>query len=249
MIGPFRPRRSGVRSTSSVTVSPSSTPRPSTGSYRAARPCSCVSVCSTAFSSSVTAGRRSEIVFSGPGIDGRQRLERGGKRERLPFVERHVLHVGRVDRLEAALAQRLVDGARDQVVRDVVENLLAESLLDERRRNLALAESGNARLPAVAAGDAIDFGVDDVARNFDGNALLGFSEIGEFGFHYRIIPWPTFALRSGIRFCMSSRPAGASEGWKGGVEPPRPFGHRILSPARLPVPPLSHARSCPGTTM
>src|SRR5688500_6691009 len=27
---------------------------------------------------------------------------------------------------------------------------------------------------------------------------------------------------------------------KGGVEPPWPFGHRILSPARLPVPPLSH---------
>src|SRR5436190_1166351 len=26
---------------------------------------------------------------------------------------------------------------------------------------------------------------------------------------------------------------------KGGVEPPRPYGHRILSPARLPVPPLS----------
>jgi hypothetical protein len=25
---------------------------------------------------------------------------------------------------------------------------------------------------------------------------------------------------------------------KEGVEPPRPFGHRILSPARLPVPPL-----------
>ena len=127
------------------------------------------------------------------GIDGRQRLERGGKRERLPFVERHILHVGRVDRLEAALAQRLVDRARDEVVRDVVENLLAESLLDEGRRHLALAESGNARLPAVAAGHAIDFCVDDVARNFDGNALLGFSEIGEFGFHYRIIP---FELRA-----------------------------------------------------
>ena|SRR5437016_4424300 len=27
---------------------------------------------------------------------------------------------------------------------------------------------------------------------------------------------------------------------KGGVEPPRPCGHRILSPARLPVPPLPH---------
>ena len=26
---------------------------------------------------------------------------------------------------------------------------------------------------------------------------------------------------------------------KGGVEPPKPFGYRILSPARLPIPPLS----------
>src|SRR3954468_22294881 len=30
---------------------------------------------------------------------------------------------------------------------------------------------------------------------------------------------------------------------KGGVEPPKPFGYRILSPARLPVPPLSHGWS------
>ena len=66
----FSPAAVGVRSTSRVTVSPSSTPRPSTGSYRAARFCSCVRVCSTAFSSSVTAGRRSEIVFSGPGSMG-----------------------------------------------------------------------------------------------------------------------------------------------------------------------------------
>ena len=47
---------------------------------------------------------------------------------------------------------------------------------------------------------------------------------------------------------------------KEGVEPPRPCGHRILSPARLPVPPLphssyytkegaaNHARSNPGET-
>ncbi len=142
-----------------------------------------------------------------------------------PSSSAHVLHVGRVDGLEAALAQRFVDRARNEVVRDVVENLLAESLLDEGGRNLALAESGNARLPAVAAGYAIDLRVDDVARNFDGNALLGFTEIGEFGFHYRIIPFGSAS--EGVR--------------KGGVEPPRPFGHRILSPARLPVPPLSHA--------
>src|SRR5438132_12518989 len=36
------------------------------------------------------------------------------------------------------------------------------------------------------------------------------------------------------------QPCPASEGVrKGGVEPPKPFGYRILSPARLPVPPLS----------
>ena len=142
------------------------------------------SVFSTASSSSVTAGRRSEIVFQRARIDRRQRLERGGKCERLTFVERHVLHVRRVDGLEAALAQRFVDGARNEIVRDVVENLLAEPLLDERRRNLALTESGNARLPAVAARHAVDLGVDDVAGNFDGDALLGLAEIGEFGFHY-----------------------------------------------------------------
>ena len=92
-----------------------------------------------------------------------------------PSSSDDVLHVGRVDRLEPALAQRLVDRARNQVVRDVVENLLAEPLLDEGRRHLALAESGNARLPAVAARDAIDLRIDDVAGNFDGDALLGFS--------------------------------------------------------------------------
>ena len=128
------------------------------------------------------------MVSKGPGIDGRERLERGRKRQRLSFVDRHVLHVRRVDGFQAALAQHLVDGARDQIVRDVVKNLLAEPLLDERRRNLALAEPRYARLPAIAAGYAIDFGVDDAAGNFHGDALLGFTEIGEFGFHYRIIP-------------------------------------------------------------
>jgi glycosyltransferase involved in cell wall biosynthesis len=31
---------------------------------------------------------------------------------------------------------------------------------------------------------------------------------------------------------------------KGGVEPPKPFGYRILSPARLPIPPLSLGNGC-----
>ena len=30
---------------------------------------------------------------------------------------------------------------------------------------------------------------------------------------------------------------------EGGLEPPRPFGHRNLNPARLPIPPLARATS------
>ena len=33
---------------------------------------------------------------------------------------------------------------------------------------------------------------------------------------------------------------------KEGLEPPRPFGHKILSLARLPVPPLPHPLYCSG---
>src|SRR5688572_2926773 len=149
-------------------------------------------------------------------IDRRQRFERRGEGERLPFVERNVLHVWRVHRLEAALAQRLVDRARDQVVRDVVENLLAESLLDEGGRNFALSESWDTRLPAVTAGDAIDFGVDDVARNFDGNAFLCFGEIGEFGFHFLIL----YRLHSVARATAGEAPNRRANGAKGGSRTP-----------------------------
>ena len=36
---------------------------------------------------------------------------------------------------------------------------------------------------------------------------------------------------------------------KGGFEPPQPFGYRILNPARLPVPPLSHGPPCLHETL
>ena len=111
-------------------------------------------------------------VSSGPGSIGGSVSNVAVKVSACPSSSDDVLHVGRVDRLEAALAQRLVDRAGNQIVRDVVENLLAETLLDERRRDLALPEARNAGLPAVAARDAIDLRIDDVARNFDGDAFL-----------------------------------------------------------------------------
>ena len=65
-----------------------------------------------------------------------------------------VAHVRRVDGLHAPLAQRIVDGARDQIVRDVVKDLLLEALLDDARRRLAGPEAGDARLARVVARDA-----------------------------------------------------------------------------------------------
>ena len=73
---------------------------------------------------------------------------------------------------------------------------------------------GHPRLFRVSLGNASNLGVDDLARDLDRDGLLGFGDVGEFGFHQR-------------------------EMRKGGLEPPYPFGYQILSLARLPVPPLS----------
>ena len=44
------------------------------------------------------------------------------------------------------------------------------------------------------------------------------------------------------------RPAGLSAVREGGVEPPRPFGHWNLNPARLPIPPPAHWVCRPSPT-
>ena len=79
-------------------------------------------------------------------VERRDGVERRGERERPAFFDVHVAHVGRVHRFDAAFAQRIVHRARDQVVRDVVEDLVLEALLDDARRRLAGTESGDARL-------------------------------------------------------------------------------------------------------
>ena len=94
------------------------------------------------------------------GIEWRDRVERRREGQRLAFFDCHVADVGRVDRLEAALAQRLVDGARNQVVRDVVQDLVLEALLDDAGRCLSRPEAGHPRLPGIVPRDAIDLGVD-----------------------------------------------------------------------------------------
>ena len=119
-------------------------------------------------------------------VERRHGLDGGRERERLSLFERDVLDVRRVHRLDAALLQRFIDGARNEAVHHVVEDLLLEPLLDERGRHLAGPEAGNARLLGVALGDAIDLGVDDVARDLDREGLLRVADVSEFGFHRAI---------------------------------------------------------------
>ncbi len=69
------------------------------------------------------------------------RLEVGDERQRLALFEHDVLDVRRGDRLEAALAQRLADEPRNQVVRDVVQDLVLVALPDDGRRHLARPET------------------------------------------------------------------------------------------------------------
>ena len=116
-------------------------------------------------------------------LDRRQRLEVRHERQRLAFFDGHVPDVGRRDRLEAALAQRVADQARNQVVRDVVQDLVLVALPDDGRRHFARPEAGHARRARIALGHAVDLGVDDVGGNFEGEVLAGLADLGEFGLH------------------------------------------------------------------
>ena len=70
----------------------------------------------------------------------------------------------------------------NEPVHHVVEDLIAEPLLDDRRRHLARPEAGDRDL-LVALRDAIDLGVDDGAVDLDRDGLLGLADVGEFGLH------------------------------------------------------------------
>src|SRR6185295_19004014 len=91
------------------------------------------------------------------------------------------------------------------------------------------------------------------------HVLAGFVDVDEFGFHVQYRLRSTFALRASVDTpsragaCTPKLPpsrcalrrAGARMRWerrsaKGGRRTLMAVNHRILSPARLPVPPLSH---------
>ncbi len=164
-------------------MSPASTPRPSTGSNRAARSRSRWSAELDRFVGHRARRPRQRQRRVIARLERRQRVERRREGERLPLLDRHVADVRRVDRLDAALAQRVVDRARDEVVRDVVQDLVLEALLDDPRRRLARPEAGDPRLARVVARRAVDRGVHHVAGNLDAHVLARLVDVDEFGFH------------------------------------------------------------------
>ena len=121
------------------------------------------------------------------GIDRRHGVEGRRELQRLALFHDDVADVGRVDRLDPALAQRIVHGARDQAVRDVVEDLVAEALPDDLGGHLAGPEARDARGPAVVARDLVDLRVDDGAGDFDDEVLLRVADVDELGFHCGIL--------------------------------------------------------------
>ena len=119
-------------------------------------------------------------------LERRQRIERRGERQRPPFLDDDLADVRRTDRFEPLLTERGVDGTGHHLVRHVVENLVLVALADNPGGHLARTEARDARLARVVARDALDLGIDQVARDFNRQALAGFVDVDEFGFHAAI---------------------------------------------------------------
>ena len=174
----------------------------------------------------------------------RRRLDGRRERQRLAFLELQVAHLRRVHRLDVLVAQRVADDARHEVVRDVVQDLLAKPLAHHVRRRLAGPEARNAGLPGIALRDAGDFGVDHLGRHFHRQGLLGFADVGEFDLH-RLRDSGLGTRESGKRrasvrasgvgnagdgscadaACLAGRSSRASDVWnaKGGTRTPMTF--------------------------
>ena len=128
----------------------------------------------------------------------------GGTRRYSRRVDRHVADVRWLDSFDAPFSQRIVDGVRNQIVRDVVKNLALVPLFDDARGRLAGPESRNPRAARVALRDAVDRRVDDISRNFDAEILPRFVDVDELCLH----PPPRLWRSGAIPFAYQLATAG-----------------------------------------
>ena len=136
------------------------------------------------------------------------------------------------------LGQRLVDRARDQLLGHVLLHVVAEIALDQAPRNVALAVSLQLHGAGNAGVSAIERVLDAVRRQLDRDFLDHRAEIFDARLTHLYLSrhWGHDDTPSRVLIMSPYRCEGRESN-------PHGFPHRILSPARLPVPPPSQRHS------
>src|SRR5207249_12156780 len=139
-------------------------------------------------------------------------------------------NIRRIDRFHSALAQSLVDRARNQPMRDIVKNLIAKALAHDLRRDFSRTKPRHPGSTAVIARDLIYFRVDDRAWNLHDEILLGIADVDEFCFHFWIggVPCtPPGSLHSAYQPSPRSAVSSRAKAGGGGTRTPTACGQEI----------------------
>ncbi len=163
--------------------------------------------------------------------------------ERLPLFELHVVGVWLGDGLELLAFEHRLVGLTHQRLERFLLNFVGESFLDDGGGRFAGPETGEADLAGNAPGSPL-FGV-GYARGRDRNLKAALDPFGlsggDFDIHGRKITdggrqvaGVFFGILPAVR-----RPPSVVYECESRESNPDGLPHRILSPARLPVPPLS----------
>ena len=123
------------------------------------------------------------------------------------------------------LLDSLLQVPADQILRGVVAQLAAEPGQDDAERHLAGTEPGDAGARGIPARQLLDLFLHDLRRNLDYEVPPAACDLNDLDAQLRLTS--VFRL-FGRNWCER------------GELNPHPLRDWILSPARLPVPPLSH---------
>ena len=121
-------------------------------------------------------------------LDLRQHLDVRVERERLlaEFFQRLValqMHVRLTDRIEVVLVNRLVHGARHEVLHDLAANLILEPLAHDRARRVPLAKARHVHARGVIVAHAVVLFAHYVSSNLDLQLLARRRMVNQFRLH------------------------------------------------------------------
>ena len=132
------------------------------------------------------------------------------------------IHIKAGKRHDVELLHHIIDVHIDEVLTGFFINFVAEALLDDRGRNLALTETINLHGGFVQGDCAHNGGFDFLGFRGDDDLFSYRRNVFSAIFHVGLLFWVGVMVR------------------EGGVEPPYLWCW-ILSPVRLPIPPLSQS--------